>query len=89
MIASPQPVAADRFLRLRDVMQIVPLGRSTIYARMAKGEFPQARSLGGNVSAWYESEVREWMAARGAAGSLCDVGVSVGVSGGTSSQNKR
>jgi prophage regulatory protein len=53
----------DRLLRIKEVMQRVPLGRSTIYARMSRGDFPPARVLGGGVVAWLESEVSAWISA--------------------------
>ena len=50
-----------RLLRLRDVLQLVPVGRSTIYDWMARDAFPKAVQLGGGIVAWRESEVRRWI----------------------------
>ena len=52
---------SDRFLRIKEVIDLVALGRSTIYDRVAAGTFPAARDLGGGVVRWRESEVRAWM----------------------------
>lgn len=50
-----------RLIRLKEVLELVPLSRSTIYARMKAGTFPQSKSLGGGVVAWYEWQVLEWI----------------------------
>lgn len=67
-----------RFLRLPEVQRRVPFSRSTIYRKIAAGEFPrpydlgaddpsQKRPAGRTVAAWLESEVEDWMRARVAA----------------------
>ncbi|EPE4789088.1 AlpA family transcriptional regulator [Shewanella sp. KCT] len=54
-----------RFLRLKEVMSLTGLGRSTIYKFMAdKTDFPKSVPLGGRAVAWVESEIEEWMESR-------------------------
>ncbi len=54
-----------RFLRLKEVMSLTGLGRSTIYKFMAdETDFPKSVPLGGRVVAWVESEIEEWMESR-------------------------
>ena len=53
-------------LRLPEVMRRTSLRRSSIYNRIAAGEFPRGFSLGGSARGWLESEVDEWIAARAA-----------------------
>ncbi|MCG6227354.1 AlpA family transcriptional regulator [Vibrio furnissii] len=54
-----------RFLRLKEVMSLTGLGRSTIYKLMAdETEFPNSVPLGGRAVAWVESEIEEWMESR-------------------------
>lgn len=54
-----------RFLRLKDVMSLTGLGRSTIYKFMAdETDFPKSVPLGGRAVAWVESEIEEWMKSR-------------------------
>lgn len=55
----PQPVL--RFLRLPRVKDRVGLGRSSIYALVASGEFPRPISLGGRAMAWLESDINGWI----------------------------
>ena len=57
------PVARhERLLRIRQVQDRVPLGRATIYKRMAAGTFPKPVALGGGIVAWRESEIESWIA---------------------------
>lgn len=51
-------------LRLRQVTNMIGLGKTTIYARIKEGTFPAPISLGGRAVAWIESEVVAWVAAR-------------------------
>ena len=54
-----------RFLRLKEVMSLTGLGRSTSYKFMAdETDFPKSVPLGGRAVAWVESEIEEWMESR-------------------------
>jgi prophage regulatory protein len=55
------------FLRLRAVVGRTGLGRSTIYAKIAIGEFPRQVRIGARAVAWIEAEVAAWAARRIAA----------------------
>ena len=48
-----------RFLRLSDVLKIVPIGRSTLWKKIKKGEFPGPYNLGERTIAWKYTEVIE------------------------------
>lgn len=50
-----------KFIKLRDVMELTSLARSTIYKFVAEGRFPRQVILGGNCVAWVEAEVIEWL----------------------------
>ena len=50
-----------RFLRLKEVMHITGLGRTSVYNFMAEGKFPKSVSLGDRAVAWIESDIEEWM----------------------------
>jgi prophage regulatory protein len=58
---------ADRHLRRRDVEALTGLARSTLYALMAKGQFPRPVKLTGKAVAWPESKISEWLANRASA----------------------
>lgn len=72
-------VRSARLIRLKEVMNLVPLGRSTIYDRMRAGTFPASRDLGGGVVAWSESDVLDWIEAQPVRGSEKIMGVAEGV----------
>ena len=55
---------AECILRRPDVEARTGLSRSTIYAWMARGEFPQPVALGARLVGWKESDIEAWMAAR-------------------------
>lgn len=56
-----------RMLRRPEVERRTGLSCSTIYARIAARTFPSPIQLGGNVVAWLEAEIDDWIAARIAA----------------------
>lgn len=53
-----------RALRLPQVSAMTGLARSTIYALVAKGEFPSPFKLSPGTSAWLESDVQTWLRGR-------------------------
>lgn len=57
----PTAKAAPAFYRLRDVMRITALSRSTIYRRIAEGRFPSPVHLGGRASAWPSAALERWI----------------------------
>lgn len=50
-----------QLLKIRQVMKVTCLGRSTIYNYMADETFPKPVSLGSRAVAWVESEVQDWI----------------------------
>ena len=53
---------AISILRLPEVRSRTGLSRSSIYLRIAQGEFPRPISLGGRAVGWTEEEVEHWLA---------------------------
>lgn len=49
-------------IRIKDVIQKVSLGQSTIYAHIAKGEFPKPFELTPGRVAWLEEDIDAWLA---------------------------
>ena len=54
----------SRLLRLKHVMELVGLSKTTIYSMQSAGTFPRAVQLTEKSVAWKESEVSAWMASR-------------------------
>lgn len=53
-----------RLIKLKEVLYMTGLGRSSIYKFMDEGGFPQSISLGARAVAWGEHEVQQWIAQR-------------------------
>jgi prophage regulatory protein len=49
------------FYRLGDVIRITALSRSSIYRRIAAGEFPPQVSLGGSAKGWRREALQAWV----------------------------
>jgi prophage regulatory protein len=50
----------QRLIRLPQVTSMVGLGRSSIYDKIKKGDFPKQIKLG-RSSGWVEAEVQTWI----------------------------
>lgn len=48
-------------LRLRDVIKMTGLSRSTLYKLIIKGQFPKQIHLTPRTSGWLSSEIEEWI----------------------------
>lgn len=57
----------EKHLRRPAVEEITGLSRSSIYALMARGEFPKPVRLTGKAVAWPESAISEWLNSRSSA----------------------
>jgi prophage regulatory protein len=57
-------IKSEKFLRLTEVQKRVPYSRSTIYAKIPRGEFPAPIALGARAVAWLEGDIDKWMADR-------------------------
>jgi prophage regulatory protein len=50
-----------KLLRLPQVKQTTGLSKSTIYARIAEGNFPKQIPLGPRLVVWVESDIQNWI----------------------------
>lgn len=55
----------DSFLRLPEVLNIIPVSRATWYAGIKEGRFPAQVKLGPRVSAWRRSDIDRLVASFG------------------------
>lgn len=51
----------DRFLRVKDVAELLGISRSTIYSMVQKGQFPAPVKLTPNTVVWRQSVVVAFM----------------------------
>ena len=50
-----------RLLRIGDVSKKTTLGKSTIWLKMAEGNFPKPTKLSPAINVWKESDIDEWI----------------------------
>lgn len=53
-----------RILRRKQVEQRIGLARSSIYALIAKGEFPKPIQLSTRAVGWHEAAIEAWISSR-------------------------
>lgn len=52
---------SHRIIRLPSVIQKTGLSRSSIYLRIAQGDFPKSISLGVRAVGWLEQDIEQWL----------------------------
>ena len=53
-----------KLIRLKEVMSLTTMSKTTIYTYINKDKFPKPIPLGERAVAWVESEVQEWIEER-------------------------
>lgn len=51
----------ERFLRIKQILEIVPIGRSTVWKMVSEGRFPRPLKLSERCTVWRETDVQQWM----------------------------
>lgn len=51
----------ERLLGIREVLEIVPVTKQTIYRMMRDGEFPTQRRISEGRVCWRRSEIEKWI----------------------------
>lgn len=67
-ITAPPRIPADGFMRLRQILEIVPISKSHWWALVRDGAAPSALKLSPRCTAWLAKDVREFcerMSAKG------------------------
>lgn len=54
----------DPLLRLPQVLQLIPLKKSAVYAEMARGNFPRPVRIGQKAVAWRTSSISAYINSR-------------------------
>lgn len=55
---------SNRIIRLKEVLHLTSLSRTSIYERMKAGTFPKSVPLGGRAIGWSEKAVLSWIASK-------------------------
>jgi len=57
--ASTMPTLPESgFMRVNEIIQLIPIGRSTWWSRVKSGEFPQPVKLGPRTTVWRVEDIR-------------------------------
>lgn len=60
-------IPKDGLLRLRQILKIIPVSKSTWWAGVKSGRFPQpTKALGPRISAWRAKDIRSLVEREGA-----------------------
>ena len=59
MSPTPQIPPRERLLRIRDVLQRLPISRTSLYDGIKLGLYPAPVQVGKRTVAWRESEINE------------------------------
>ena len=55
---------SEKLLRITDVSKKTTLAKSTIWLKMAQGQFPKPTKLSPAINVWKESQIDEWINSR-------------------------
>lgn len=50
-----------RLLRRKTVLELTEISESTLYRKIASGDFPASISIGGNSRRWLEDDLIAWL----------------------------
>lgn len=67
MPKKPSLPRLDRLLSMRELLDLIPYSRASIYRLEAAGKFPKRLKIGDNKIAWREADVLAWQTSRQAA----------------------
>ena len=62
--AGSSPAQIAPLLRLRKVLEVTGLGRSTVYRMMSERTFPPPLKLGRRAVGWKSADVEQWTLSR-------------------------
>lgn len=58
-ITPSAPLPAEGYVRVRQVLTVIPVSRSTWFAGVASGRYPKSVKLGPRTTAWRVSDIRD------------------------------
>jgi predicted DNA-binding transcriptional regulator AlpA len=66
-LAPPANIPETGFVRIRQILAVYPIGRSTWWAGVKSGRFPRPVKLGPRTTAWRVEDIRRLLEKRPAA----------------------
>jgi prophage regulatory protein len=63
---STQAENAQGFLRLPEVLKLIPVSKATWWAGVKTGRYPPSRHLGPRTTAWLASDIQAWISSAAA-----------------------
>lgn len=54
------PLPAEGFIRLPQLLQVIPISKTTLWRKIKAGEFPKPHMLGPRTKVWDVEELRLW-----------------------------
>mgnify|MGYP001321819789 CR=1 FL=1 len=70
MVCSNPQVTTMKILRIKQVIEMTTLGRSTIYKYIKEGTFPKQIKMGARASGWLQADVENWILTRRCGGQV-------------------
>ncbi len=64
----PATLPESGYIRVNDLIKIIPFSASTVWRKAKKGSFPTPIKLSEQITAWRVEDVRAWMASTEAKG---------------------
>lgn len=66
-VREPKAIAIPEtgFMRFKQVQQVFPIGRTTLWDLVGRGLFPEPIRMSSRLVVWRAEEVRAWIAAQG------------------------
>lgn len=55
------PTTPDRFMRLKEVLELTSLRRATLYRKIQAGTFPRQVQITLRCVRWRQSAINEWL----------------------------
>jgi predicted DNA-binding transcriptional regulator AlpA len=53
---NPQP----RYLREKDLLKVIPISKSTLWRKVARGAFPKPIKLSEKITVWRTEDIEDW-----------------------------
>jgi prophage regulatory protein len=59
-----QVTPLSRLVRIKEVLQLIGLSKTTLYKMIQEGKFPKSVSIYGSAVGWKQDEVADWINSR-------------------------